>query len=201
MKNKINHIYQNIEGWCGFQQEYIDIVNKASSPSHFVEIGAWKGKSTSVMAVEIANSGKKIQFDVVDTWRGSIEHVNDKDVLNGDLYKVFTKNLEPVKDHINPIRLPSLEAAKLYKDNSLDFVFIDASHDYENVIADIRAWYPKVKLTGIIGGHDFTWCLDVQRAVKEFAEENSLEIRVGHDSCWFYNPLPSHSKIYSPNKG
>ena len=49
----------------------------------------------------------------------------------------------------------SVEAAKDFEDKSLDFVYIDAAHDYESVKVDIRAWFPKIKIGGTIGGHDF----------------------------------------------
>ena len=32
---------------------------------------------------------------------------------------------------------------------------LDVSHDYDNVLADIRAWYPKVKSGGILAGDDY----------------------------------------------
>ena len=43
---------------------------------------------------------------------------------------------------------------KRQEDGSLDFVFIDASHEYEHVKADILKWYPKVKNGGVLAGHD-----------------------------------------------
>ena len=51
--------------------------------------------------------------------------------------------------------MPSLEAAKLIPDQSLDICFIDADHRYKAVKADILAYIPKVKLGGILCGHDF----------------------------------------------
>jgi hypothetical protein len=51
--------------------------------------------------------------------------------------------------------MTSLKGANFFPDQSLDSVFIDAAHDYENVKADILAWLPKVKKGGLIGGHDY----------------------------------------------
>jgi cephalosporin hydroxylase len=50
---------------------------------------------------------------------------------------------------------PSGWVAMSFEDNSLDFVFIDASHDYQSVKQDIEAWLPKVRSGGIIAGHDY----------------------------------------------
>jgi predicted O-methyltransferase YrrM len=47
------------------------------------------------------------------------------------------------------------DAAYSVADGSLDFVFIDADHDYEPVRQDIAHWTPKVKTGGWVGGHDF----------------------------------------------
>jgi hypothetical protein len=161
----VQHFCGDIQGWTDFEDIYADMVRGVISPAHFVEVGSWLGRSAAFMAVEIINSGKAIKFDCVDTWAGSTEHLDpasdafspelaaDKDWL----YISFLKNIQPVLTFIHPVRLPSVAAAALYADNSLDFVFIDAAHDYENVKADITAWYPKVKVGGTIAGHDYGW--------------------------------------------
>ncbi len=53
------------------------------------------------------------------------------------------------------LRMPSLDAAKLVEDGSLDFVFIDGDHTARGCEEDIRAWAPKVKNTGWLVGHDW----------------------------------------------
>jgi len=160
--NYIPHYYENVEGWFnpGDIAFYKEIIDKFSGPAHFVEIGSYKGKSSSFMAVEIANSGKNINFDCVDTWAGSPEHqaggnLEDPDVVNDKMFDIFKQNMEPVKSYYKAKRMSSLEAATTYLDKSLDFVFIDADHSYEAVRADIIAWWPKVKNGGIISGHDY----------------------------------------------
>lgn len=35
-------------------------------------------------------------------------------------------------------------------------VFIDARHDYESVANDIKLWSPKVKIGGVLCGHDYS---------------------------------------------
>jgi predicted O-methyltransferase YrrM len=42
-----------------------------------------------------------------------------------------------------------------FEDNSFDFIYIDASHTYEDTKKDIELYLPKVKKGGIIGGHDY----------------------------------------------
>jgi cephalosporin hydroxylase len=154
----MEHFYNGIKGWFDFQNTYTRMVNEHGDGARFVEVGTYLGCSLAYLAVEIANSGKKIQLDAVDTWLGSPDEPYqqmEEEVKNGTLYDDFLRNIEPVKDYVNIIRNESVEAAKLYEDGSLDFVFIDASHHYEYVKADLDAWYPKIKKGGYIGGHDY----------------------------------------------
>ena len=72
----MNHFYEQIQGWFDFEDLYSDVVKTFPEESHFVEVGSWKGKSASFMAVEIHNSKKQIKFDCVDTWNGSVEHAS-----------------------------------------------------------------------------------------------------------------------------
>jgi len=49
----------------------------------------------------------------------------------------------------------STAAAAEMKDDSLDFVYLDARHDFMGVVADVRAWWPKVRVGGVFAGHDY----------------------------------------------
>ena len=68
----------------------------------------------------------------------------------------------------------SVEMAKQIPDESLDFVFIDANHEYEFVKDDIKAWYPKVRRQGLFCGHDYRW-EGVNRAVNEFSQSSEID--------------------------
>jgi predicted O-methyltransferase YrrM len=190
----MEHYYQNIQGWFTYPGLFQIVVEAFPTNSHFVEIGCWRGMSSTYFGVEILNSGKNIKLDCVDTWLGAEEHQTadwSKDLIAKDeVYTDFIKNIEPIKHIITPIRMTSLEASKLYADNSLDFVFIDAAHDYENVKADLIAWYPKVKNGGMFAGHDYPFDT-VKRAVHEFFQDKNgvdgKHLRATNESCWTFN--------------
>ena len=49
----------------------------------------------------------------------------------------------------------SADAAKTVPDDSLDFVYLDARHDFNGVFEDLSVWWPKLKMGGILAGHDY----------------------------------------------
>jgi predicted O-methyltransferase YrrM len=192
----MEHFYQNIgENWFNFQDIYQLAVNKFDN-AKFIEIGSWKGRSAAFMAVEILNSNKKIDFYCVDTWQGSEEHAQDEIIKQKSLYEEFLCNIEPVKDIINPVRDTSLSASESFPNNYFDFIFIDAAHDYENVKADIQAWFPKLKKGGIIAGHDYhqNWSGVVQ-AVNEWSFWKNKKLHISNTS-WIYFDTDDMTKFF-----
>ncbi len=150
--NQYPHYHDVISGWFDFDDIYSEAINRVNKKAKFVEVGSFKGKSTSFMAIEILKSGKDISFDAVDNFQGS----TGMNVLPDDLFNEFTHNISPIKDLVTLNRKPSLEAAKDYKNNSIDFFFLDASHDEESVLNDLNVWWPKIKKGGMMAGHDYT---------------------------------------------
>ena len=161
----MKHFYKEIQNWFNYERVFDLAISRAQDGSKFVEIGVWKGGSTSYMGVEIFNSGKKIEYDAIDTFEGSREHGN----VHG-LYEEAIQNLKPLIDLkiVNVIKGHSQEVVHIYKDQTIDFCFIDGSHEYEDVKKDILAYLPKVKVGGILAGHDYDKIWDgVIKAVDE----------------------------------
>lgn len=77
------------------------------------------------------------------------------------------------------MRMRSVEAARFIKDHSLDFVYIDGDHSYKHVIDDLNAWLPKIRIGGVLCGHDYAGghCPDVYNAVNDFANDKNLYLR------------------------
>lgn len=183
----MEHYWQDLPGpiWFFGANLYRRYVSGVTAPSVAVELGAWKGRSTCFMGVEIANSGKPIEFHTIDHWQGSIgelDHDWDPDRREGRLFEVFLKNIEPVAAHVNIIRSDTAAAASRFADHSVDFLYVDASHTYTGVLRDLAAWYPKVKDGGLIAGDD--WCLrfdgefSVRRAVCDFFGPSASRLRL-----------------------
>lgn len=165
----MQHYHEKIQGWFQCEPLYRRMVEQAKDGSIFVEVGVWKGKSSAFMGVEIVNSKKKIEFYAVDHFQGSPEHQDQPEIKNMTLKEECYRNLEPVMGIVRMLPLPSLTAAAMFTDNSIDFIYIDGSHEYDDLKADILAWGPKVKNGGIIAGDDYGVGVhpDVKRVVDE----------------------------------
>jgi hypothetical protein len=80
------------------------------------------------------------------------------------------------------------------ENNSLDFVYLDARHDYKSVKNDIQDWFCKVKKGGIFAGHDYANngnsnnIIEVKKAVDEFIRITGYELHLtledGAPSWW-----------------
>ena len=76
------------------------------------------------------------------------------------------------------INADSVAASRIVPDRSLDFIFIDAEHDYQSVKQDIAAWEPKLKPGGWMAGHDYD-LQGVRRAVNErFTTQRRLDTSI-----------------------
>jgi len=120
-----------------------------------VEVGSFQGGSALTMLE--ARSDLPYRLYAVDIWA-------DKDV-----YQTCMRNFA-LFPYIYPFKMPSLEAVTYFQDNSIDFIFIDASHAYSNVYADIQAWLPKCKVGGIVAGHD------CEKKYTEYNEQDQQDI-------------------------
>jgi predicted O-methyltransferase YrrM len=176
-------IYKNVQGWFESEILFSESVKMARTQSTFVEVGSWKGKSSCYMAEEIKRSGKKIDLFCVDTWEGSAEHANDPTVINGTLFEEFSANVAPFVGIIKPLRMTSLQASNFFSPESIDFLYLDASHDYKSVLDDLEAWFTKLKPGATLAGDDYAPNWDgVVKAVDQFSKENGLKLTIiGHD--------------------
>jgi predicted O-methyltransferase YrrM len=91
-------------------------------------------------------------------------------------------------DRFVHLRKTSDDAADFFKDKSVDFIFIDGLHTYDQVLKDCRNYYPKIKKGGIFAGHDFKAIEGVRNAVLYFAKEIGVEeVKILPDNdVWYW---------------
>ena len=137
-----------------------------------VEVGVLRGEFSAQLLKDWNGT-----LYLVDAWK----HLDDyRDASNGDDI-THEANYQFVKQRFarNPnvviFRSLSAEAANSFQTGSLDWVYLDANHSYEAVKVDLEAWYPKVRIGGIIAGHDYIDApnhiagnFGVKSAVREF---------------------------------
>lgn len=181
-----NH-YQQIYGYFNFEAFYFAILEHFRGGT-FVEIGTWLGKSTCFMAEAIKAADYPVKFYGVDTFLGEVNAKDQQDIVKaegGSVYKAFLRNMKNagVMNYVTPLQITSKEASTLFDDESLDFVFLDAEHLYDNVMEDLNLWYPKVRKGGIIAGHDYYQGTEVKTAVDKFFEDKGA-LKV-HNTCFY----------------
>jgi hypothetical protein len=134
---------------------------------------------------------------LVDSWR-QLPNYDDcsnvdpeKQMMN--MARAFYQTYE-FGDRVAMIRDLSVNAARMFEDHSLDFVYLDADHSYEGVVQDILAWSGKVRPGGLLCGDDY---LDnrhhtygnfgVKSAVDEFALKIGKSVDFTNDEFpnWF----------------
>lgn len=150
--------------------------------------GAEIGVKTGKFSNHLLSKWKGAQLISIDPWLSDDPdaYVDRSNVSQGEHelnYNETKERLAPYGARSDIWRLTSVEGAKQVPDGSLDFVYIDARHDYESVLEDLNAWFSKVKPGGIFAGHDYVDGMlaqgdfGVKSAVDEFFAERNIPVR------------------------
>lgn len=154
INNEMYDSIAKIPGWLTVDEGKL-LHHLSKDAEVVVEEGSWLGRSTCFMATGLKDGGKNGVVYAVDPHTGSSEH---KTMFGDgiDTYPEFLENLERagVENQVVPIKNYAEKAAKIFKDNSIDLVFIDAEHTFKDVKKDFKTWFPKVKAGGKIVFHD-----------------------------------------------
>lgn len=161
----VRRYWHDIDGWFTWRSAQEEAVKSFAEGSRFVEVGTYLGRSLCSLAEVVERSGKKIDVIGIDTCRGSgPEGSGEKDyhgsaVANGGgtFAGALHKNVLDCGfgEKITLIISDSVSVARLFSDASLEWVHLDARHDYASVKADIEAWLPKVRVGGWLSGDDY----------------------------------------------
>lgn len=172
--------------------DFFEFVSKRDYKT-FVEVGVWEGLSLSILTeLLIANNKNDFKLFGIDLWGSPADMVKKFGKARmAYAFDTCRKHLKEKKiDHLIELMvIDSVKAAEFYFiDETVDYVYIDADHSYESVLADITAWYPKIKEGGIISGHDYKWWQTVKKAVDDFfAKQYSGSVCLSDSKdIWFH---------------
>ena len=164
-----------------------------SEPKVGVEIGVYRGQ----LSWRLLAANKNLFLYMVDPWAevgedSSYRTTDDKIArLSQDEHDSVMANaldeVKPFKGRYEVLRMTSKDAAPRFTYESLDFVFIDGDHSQEGCALDIRIWWPKVKVGGVLSGHDYRdeRNYGVIPAVDEFVSRSGRKLRLGGNYTWF----------------
>jgi predicted O-methyltransferase YrrM len=191
------------------REEMLASLCKRIRPSSFVEVGVQRGRFAHAILSYCPTVSAYVGVDLWAAQKFCDDGSNALDVEQERFYQEARANLAGFDGRWRLVRSDSIAAASAFADSSLDFVYLDARHDYRSVAEDIRAWAPKVRAGGVLSGHDFVDAHElpgdalwvqykdgtvshaskaVRSAVTEFAESAQRQVFYTHTAFFFFPP-------------
>lgn len=191
-----HHAYPNDpSGWGGNSPAFDELLAE-TKPKFIIEVGTWKGASALHMAAILDRLGlQDTRILCIDTWLGALEFRADLadperfHALNcrhgyPTVYYQFLANVRHAgqEKRIIPFPFPSTTAALwlLRTDLRADLIYIDGSHEEEDVFQDLLDYKPLLTPGGTLFGDDWSWT-GVRNAVTRFARDHRTPIQHLHD--------------------
>ncbi len=147
------------------------------------EIGCAEGFTTEFLL----HSKSDLTLYCVDPYINYIDWNGNDLNERENVYQIFLEKIRPFSNRVRHIRKTSDDAVNEIPDNSLDFIFIDGLHTYEQVTKDMNNYYSKLKFNGIFAGHDYTSIECINKAVTEFANSKSKSILQTECDVWYWH--------------
>lgn len=164
--------YKDIKGFMTFEEVYDLIVDRMPAEGgRFVEVGTFQGQSLAYFIQKCIEEGKQVETYGVD-------------LFHGGTYNQFVRNMFQLGLNalIRPLHGDSSLIAMQFDDQSLDACFIDGDNRYESTLRDVKAWLPKVRPGGLIGG-DHWHLARSRRAVEDVIGVDKVVV---YDKAWVY---------------
>jgi hypothetical protein len=179
----------DLQGWNSDHPVLPHLIRQLR-PARIIEVGTWKGRSAIKMALASKAIGLNTEIICVDTFLGSAEHwlasgehlmlYESLKLKNGrpNLYETFLSNvvLSGCADVVTPFPIDSQSAFYWFVANSIkaDLIYVDAGHEYDSVLADLRRFWTLLGDKGCLVVDDFLGWDGVTKAVMQFCNEVSV---------------------------
>lgn len=170
-------------------------------PCMIVEVGVGSG----IMAEHLLSRRDDLIWYGVDSWlAGDAQpeayratgdtHAGLTQDAQDQLMMIARKRIEKFGQRAAIVHQSSPGAGALFSGCSQDLVFLDGDHSFDGCLDDCRAWWPKIKIGGWLGGHDFgqsdpRFRFGVDEAVRQFSTEVGVPFQVDGGMTWWMRRL------------
>jgi protein YibB len=118
----------------------------------FVEVGTFKGDFAERLVI-LCEPRKLYCVDPYESYADYKDTINTRTPLDA-IYHETCARMARFGERIEFMRAYSVNAAEQFSEESVDFVYIDANHSFQYVYKDLCLWYSKLRVGGLICGHD-----------------------------------------------
>lgn len=147
-----------------------------------LEIGCDEGETAEFMLMQVPN----LTLHVVDPYEDYLDWNGNYLGQRNTMFEYVKHRFAPYQDRFILHRGISDEKVTDFEDESLDYIFIDGLHTYEQVLIDCENYYSKLKDGGLFSGHDFFAIPAVQAAVVEFAAKVNKKVYNTDSDVWYW---------------
>ena len=164
----VKELIKDVPGWLSDEEgeALYELARECTGRGVIVEIGSWKGKSTICLGLG-SRAGSSVPIFAVDP---------HADYRHGE----FKDNVDRagITDLVTPVKGLSQQVVGDF-DRPIELLFVDGSHEEEDVREDFDTWVPKVVDGGVVAFHDTTWHPGVRRVVAEkiYASRQFKDVR------------------------
>lgn len=140
--------------------------NRYELAASFSGVGVEVGVEAGIFSAAILTLGRVAHLYSIDPYLPIPGYFTQEQAE--DFFRQAADRLSALFPRNTLLRMDGREAAVLFPDNSLDFVYIDSSHVLQETLEEMKLWFPKLKPGGILSGHDYANGKDIQLAVQYF---------------------------------
>ena len=179
------------------RREFLEhIHNFLPENSVCVEIGVEGGSFSQLMVETLAPQ----KLYLIDPWEPGYDKNSPVTHYGGGPQRTAYSTVENMA-HVQTVFSREIESGQVelkrgfsydvvddFPDDYFDFIYIDATHIYESVKADLNAYLPKLKKSGVMAGHDYfsnNGVFSVIPAVDEFVRTHNFKwLATSPTSSW-----------------
>ena len=165
--------------------DFIPYIKRLGERVTGIEVGVAKGETSAYLLEKCPNIEKLYGVDPYLPYEDWCRFIDEKEINLQE--EIAINNLLPYMNRFEFMKMTSENAIKSFAPGSVDYVFIDGDHSYEQTLADLNMYYPLVRSGGILFGHDIN-LNSVRDAVNDFREKNKIRIPINtiRNNAWFW---------------